>query len=246
MRVLVAVFFILTAVSRTSAEGDRPLASSNSFLPSVAVYTSVLKDTFHCMSEAGIKVVFVRVYEPRNGGQVDRDGVQNAHTIYYMTDELYFEYFFHPAPRSSKTGAQQFHEAFDYMQAQAPLLSMYCASPIDWSASTYTNTNPSTIAVGIYTNWYDWEQITGSTSALSSNVLLWYWYVCSAFVDSALRNTNGFGNKSESSPDFDDFFPFGNFRSAAAKTYGIGETMCSGTPVHRNIYWRSWLDGRES
>ncbi|KAI6230489.1 hypothetical protein M3Y99_01057000 [Aphelenchoides fujianensis] len=202
MRVLAAVFFAI-AVTPASAGGDRPLAASNGFLPSVAVYTSVLRDTFHCMSGAGIKVVFVRVYEPRTAA-------------------------------SSKTGAQQFREAFDYMQTQAPFLTMYRA----WLMVQ----QEASVPVGIYTNWYDWEQITGSTTAVSSNVLV---RVLPDSVDSASRNTNGFGDMSESSPDFDDFFPFGKFRSAAAKTYGIGESLCS-TPVHRNIYWRSWLDGEES
>lgn len=31
--------------------------------------------------------------------------------------------------------------------------------------------------VGIYTNWYDWSQITGSTAAVSNSYSLWYWQV---------------------------------------------------------------------
>ncbi|KAI6226250.1 hypothetical protein M3Y99_01314500 [Aphelenchoides fujianensis] len=78
----------------------------------------------------------------------------------------------------------------------------------------------------VYTNWYDWDQITASSTSIWSKTQLWYW------------NANGYGLRAESAQDFTDFFPFGNFRSAQIKQYGIGETLCS-TYLNRSVYPRN-------
>ncbi|KAI6185164.1 putative lysozyme [Aphelenchoides fujianensis] len=195
---------------------------------------SVSSNTFTCLYNAGVDLVFSRIYSGANGGQTDSTGVQNAITAYNLG--LGIEVFLQPSPSSSKSGGQQFNEAYNYAVSSGLQLNriwLLVHSPADWGSYTYSNVNfiqsvisaanNQNIQIGIYTNWYDWDQITASSTSISANTQLWYW------------NAYGFGSRAESYQDFSDFFSFGNFRSASVKQYGVGETLCS-TYVNRNIY----------
>ncbi|KAI6185165.1 Glycoside hydrolase, superfamily domain-containing protein [Aphelenchoides fujianensis] len=195
---------------------------------------SVSSNTFTCLYNAGVDLVFSRIYSGANGGSTDSTGVQNAITAYNLG--LGIEVFLQPSPSSSKTGGQQFNEAYNYAVNSGLQLNriwLLVHSPADWGSYTYSNVNfiqsvisaanNQNIQIGIYTNWYDWDQITASSTSISANTQLWYW------------SANGYGSRAESYQDFSDFYSFGNFRSASVKQYGVGETLCS-TYLNRNIY----------
>lgn len=82
--------------------------------------------------------------------------------------------------------------------------------------------------IGIYTNWYDWQQITGNANSIIAGDL-WYW------------NTLGIGSQAESARDFSDFRTFGPFRQyPQAKQYGIWESPC-GIGANQNVFPASSL-----
>lgn len=86
--------------------------------------------------------------------------------------------------------------------------------------------------VGIYTNWYDWQQITGNSAAVSA-ADLWYW------------NVLGADTRGETQRDFGDFRSFSNFKSVPlAKQYGIGESVC-GVVVNQDVFPASRLVAQE-
>ncbi|KAI6226346.1 hypothetical protein M3Y99_01300600 [Aphelenchoides fujianensis] len=64
------------------------------------------------------------------------------------------------------------------------------------------------VTLGIYTNWHDWWLITGNTRFFPSS-LLWFW------------SANGLGKSGETSQNVSDFLPFGPFKRAHVKQYGI-------------------------
>ncbi|KIH52357.1 hypothetical protein ANCDUO_17542 [Ancylostoma duodenale] len=72
--------------------------------------------------------------------------------------------------------------------------------------------------IGIYTNEFEWNQITGGAEA--SNIMLWYW------------NAYGYGPTKESPANFDDFRPFGGWTSPSVKQFGQAESIC-GVNVNR-------------
>lgn len=77
--------------------------------------------------------------------------------------------------------------------------------------------------VGLYTNWYDYQQIVGSTTALRVTDL-WYWHVLGA------------GSGAETPRDFNDYRQFGPFRNyPIAKQYGIGEQPC-GLTANQDVF----------
>lgn len=71
--------------------------------------------------------------------------------------------------------------------------------------------------VGIYTNVYDWNQITGGWTGAGSDVMLWYW------------NVQGSGPSGETAANFNDFRSFGNWRAANVKQFAQVEGVCNVT-----------------
>jgi len=205
----------------------------NAFNFAIDVISSVSQSTFNCIYSYGYSLAFLRIYGPSNNGQVDSTGVNN---VYYATNAgLAYEVFITPSTSNVKSGGTQFTEAYNYASSQGLKLSrvwLQVTSPVNWGTNTYTNVNfisnfISTansygIQVGVYTNWYDWSQITGSTSTVSPSAL-WYWAA------------NGVGSQAESTRDASDFYSFGPFRSAMIKQFGIAETICQ-TSVNVNLY----------
>uniref|UniRef100_A0A158P9R9 Mannosyltransferase n=1 Tax=Angiostrongylus cantonensis TaxID=6313 RepID=A0A158P9R9_ANGCA len=72
------------------------------------------------------------------------------------------------------------------------------------------------VSVGIYTNFYDWQQITNNWTG-ATNCPLWYWKVL------------GPGPSGETSSNFYDFHPFSLWTSPIAKQFGQLELVCGST-----------------
>ncbi|KAK0428775.1 hypothetical protein QR680_010996 [Steinernema hermaphroditum] len=110
------------------------------------------------------------------------------------------------APATFKTGAVQFQETYNYLRAYQliPHTHPFVA------AAAQVNVN-----VAFYTNWYDWEQITGGW--VTTPRLLWYW------------DSLGYGQNAYGSNDFNDFRGFGGFTSAhvGIKQYAQRVTTCN-------------------
>uniref|UniRef100_A0A1I7SJE1 Ntox44 domain-containing protein n=1 Tax=Bursaphelenchus xylophilus TaxID=6326 RepID=A0A1I7SJE1_BURXY len=71
------------------------------------------------------------------------------------------------------------------------------------------------IKVGLFTNWYDYEDITDHSRQVQA-AEIWYWHAISE------------GPNGETSKDFRDFRPFGPFKGwPLAKQYGVEEKICN-------------------
>uniref|UniRef100_A0A1I7SKP5 Necrosis inducing protein NPP1 n=2 Tax=Bursaphelenchus xylophilus TaxID=6326 RepID=A0A1I7SKP5_BURXY len=72
------------------------------------------------------------------------------------------------------------------------------------------------IRAGLYTNWYDYEQITGNSKEIPNvDVDIWYWHV------------NSPGPGGEQSPEHSDYRQFGPFSGPAAiKQFAIRMKTC--------------------
>ncbi|KHJ93508.1 hypothetical protein OESDEN_06581 [Oesophagostomum dentatum] len=79
------------------------------------------------------------------------------------------------------------------------------------------------VIMGIYTNHYDWREITGGALNLDKAKLLWYW------------NVPNIGPHSEDPSNFDNFRSFGPWKWPVAKQFGQVEPVC-GYIANRNIY----------
>uniref|UniRef100_A0A914DPB6 Uncharacterized protein n=1 Tax=Acrobeloides nanus TaxID=290746 RepID=A0A914DPB6_9BILA len=81
------------------------------------------------------------------------------------------------------------------------------------------------VTPGIYTSFYDWQQITSSWTGLPSygKVYLWYWHVL------------GQGVSGETLADFSDFRSFGGMSVAHVKQFAQSENLC-GLILNRNVY----------
>jgi len=208
--------------------------ASYSFAVDFSASASV--STLQCIKQNGYAAAFIRVYMPANGGQVDTIGcasVINSHQAGLGT-EIYVT----PAPTGTKTGSQQFDEFYTYMQnsgIQVSAVWLQVTSPLNWSSYQQTNVNFISsfsqrakqygVTPNIYTNWYDWQQITSSWTGWQSiaNSKLWYWW------------TLGQGVNDETPADFSDFRPFGGWNNPAVKQYAQFESLC-GLTVNRDVY----------
>ncbi|GMT22143.1 hypothetical protein PFISCL1PPCAC_13440, partial [Pristionchus fissidentatus] len=139
---------------------------------------------------------------------------------------------------SSKTALKQVDEVITALingGVTIRTLWIQVTSPLSWNKNTATNFNfiksatdrvrARGIRPGVYTNSYDWQQITANSNKLPTDVMLWYWSVY------------GSGNGGESPPNFDDFRTFGSWISASVKQMGQNEIVC-GIVVNRDVYPR--------
>jgi len=201
------------------------------------VWTAVDQTTFQCMYNNSKSVAFVRIYTPDSGGKNDSNGVNNV--VNALAANLGVEVFVQPAPQSSKTGAQQFDEAYNYMddnQITFGTIWLIVTQPNTWSTTPSDNTafissfldeaRSYNKGVGIYTSWYDWYLITNYWDGVEANgpVHLWYW------------NVLGLGSNDETVAGFSDFRSFGSWDDQpAVKQYGIIETVC-GVTVNVDVF----------
>ncbi|EPB77546.1 hypothetical protein ANCCEY_03388 [Ancylostoma ceylanicum] len=153
-----------------------------------------------------------RAYSPAGQGQLDPNACNNIKNAYAATAHLApaglnTEAYMTPVPKSSKTGAQQFDEMYGGLRnCFISVLSIWIQQ--------------YGIDVAVYTNVYEWNQITGG--ATITNVQLWYW------------NAYGAGATKESPADYDDFRSFGGWTTPSAKQFGQVEFVC-GVTLNRDI-----------
>ncbi|EYC00593.1 hypothetical protein Y032_0114g429 [Ancylostoma ceylanicum] len=178
-----------------------------------------------------VPYAFLRVYSPAGQGELDVIGcsnIKNANAAGMKT-----EAYMTPQPKSSKTGAQQFDEMYGGLRnSYINILSIWVqvTSPVNWHASTTKNVDflnsiltrarQYGLGVGVYTNVYEWNEITGGATA--DNVLLWYW------------NVYGAGTSNESPATFSDFHSFAGWTVPTAKQYGQVGSVC-GVDVNKDI-----------
>lgn len=187
-----------------------------------------------CIYQQGYKTIFAQIYTPNNGGQVNQQGCQAVINAY--TANLGTEVYVTPSTTSSKTGAQQFDEAYNGMKNSGiNIHSMWLqvTSPINWPNNLQSNVNfiqsfinraiQYGVNPGIYTNWYDWQQITGSYVGFANQARLWYW------------NAYGQGPNAEGDANFNDFRTFGGWTQPNVKQFALNEGLCSLT-LNRDVY----------
>ncbi|VDK42094.1 unnamed protein product [Anisakis simplex] len=214
-----------------------PLQVEKQFLYKYAVDidTAITRHTFTCMRNAGYTTAFVRIYQPHGNGIVDihaLSNLENAHNA-----GLGVEVFVVPQPQGTKSGSVQFDEAYNFMKNNDITVNtmwIQITSPINWPNNQQANiafiqdfmirAKQYRVNVGLYTNWYDWQQITANWSKCSlQQLLLWYW------------NVYGQGPSAINASNFEDFRPFAGFTTPAVKQYSQGVSVC-GAYVNQNVY----------
>ncbi|CAI2354439.1 unnamed protein product [Caenorhabditis sp. 36 PRJEB53466] len=188
----------------------------------------------NCLKTAKYSAIFVRGLAPTGSGVFDTNSITTIRNAY--SAGLGIEVYMTPQPLSTYQGYQQFDLLYNGLtQNGITIRSVWIqvTSPANWQSSTTSNVNfinsivsrakQYGLTVGIYTNQYDWSQITNSWATLSSDVLLWYWHVL------------GSGVTGETPATFDDFRAFGSFRAASVKQFAQVESLCSLT-VNRDVY----------
>ncbi|KAF1751011.1 hypothetical protein GCK72_017563 [Caenorhabditis remanei] len=188
----------------------------------------------NCLKTSRYAAVFLRAFAPTGSGIFDTTSVNNIRNAY--SAGLGIEVYMTPQPLSSLQGYQQLDLLYNGLTNNGITIRsvwIQVTSPANWQKSATTNVNflnsiisrakQYGLTVGIYTNQYDWSQITGNWATLSSDVLLWYWHVL------------GGGVTGETPATFDDFRAFGSFRAASVKQFAQVESVCSLT-VNRDVY----------
>uniref|UniRef100_A0AC35TIP6 Lysozyme n=1 Tax=Rhabditophanes sp. KR3021 TaxID=114890 RepID=A0AC35TIP6_9BILA len=181
---------------------------------------------FQCIKSSGYSTSFTQIYMSAGSGSPDVTGCQNVINAY--TAGLGTEVYINPSPNSNKQGYQQFDEALNQLKSagiNVRTIWLKVSLPINWSNNIQYNTNfiqsvitrarSNGVTLGIYTNFYDWMQITGSSTAFSQyNLPVWYWGIY------------GYGPSAEGTADFNDFRNFASWNSPSAKTYAMNESCC--------------------
>uniref|UniRef100_A0AC35TIE4 Lysozyme n=1 Tax=Rhabditophanes sp. KR3021 TaxID=114890 RepID=A0AC35TIE4_9BILA len=214
---LFALFLVATVLVQSTAAA---------FAYGVDISQGASVANFQCLLKSGYKTVFTQVYINSGNGLVDTAGIQNVKNAY--SAGMGTEVFISPSPNSNKQGYQQFDETLAALKKagiNVRTIWLKVSYPIHWSNNLQYNVNfiqsiitrakSNAITVGIYTNFYDWAQITGSTTAFTQYKMpLWYWGIL------------GYGPSAEGTADFKDFRAFASWNAPAAKEYASTETAC--------------------
>ncbi|KAK0395490.1 hypothetical protein QR680_001303 [Steinernema hermaphroditum] len=200
------------------------------------LFDAASTNAFSCLRQSGYATAFLRVYKPDGSGQVDQNGITNVRNAYNAN--MGVEVYHTPAPQANKPGGNQFDETYTALRnagINVRTIWLQVTSPVNWGSNQQFNINfisqflsrakNYNVNIGIYTNWYDWSQITGSWSGWTSSQLvsLWYW------------NAYGVGPQAESPADFQDFRSFGGWTQASVKQFGLQSNVC-GVNFNRNVY----------
>ncbi|EYC03208.1 hypothetical protein Y032_0095g2823 [Ancylostoma ceylanicum] len=188
-----------------------------------------------CFRTNHYPTVFLRVFSPYDSGSYENNvcnSIRNAKRA-----GLEVEVFMTPDVMSQdRNGAVQFDKLYTSLKSCNVYIRsvwLQVTSPINWPDKQRENiafieqiiarANNYRVAIGIYTNFYDWKQITGGSTAVDGVKMLWYW------------NVRNIGPLGETPSNFDDFRAFGPWRSAVVKQFGQVEEVC-GYITNRNIY----------
>jgi len=188
-----------------------------------------------------VQTVFIRAYMPN--GLVDTNAVLNVN--YASQANLGIEVFMSPQGASSKQCAQQLTETYNYLTSNAITVRtiwLQVTQPISWPNSNISNqnfiisciqqANSLNLGFGIFTNNYDWRQITGGWANwvnYNRNTKLWYW------------NNNGNGASGQTPMNYNDFAPFSAFTTPVVKQYAVAMSLCS-TTVNYDVYTTGKVD----
>uniref|UniRef100_A0A0N4Z2J4 Glycoside hydrolase n=1 Tax=Parastrongyloides trichosuri TaxID=131310 RepID=A0A0N4Z2J4_PARTI len=219
MLLKISTIFLIFSTVFTTVNGQYAYAAD--------VMGAVSLSQFSCIKTNGYSAVFTQIYSASNGGAVDTNGCQSVINAYQAG--LGTEVYINPAPQSSKQSYTQFDEALQQLKnanINVRTIWLKVTNPALWYQNPTYNVNfiqgmitrarSNGITLGIYTNWYDWYEITASSTSFTSyNLPLWYW------------NANGFGSSGESTANFNDFRSFGGWSSVSAKEYALNESCCS-------------------
>lgn len=205
-----------------------------SYAYALDIYVQTTLSQLQCIKQAGYCAVFVRAYNPAGQGSFDTSScvtIQNAYKA-----GLGIEIYMTPQPVSNKQGYQQLDEIIQGLTARAITVRaiwIQVTSPTNWPNNANSNINfinsivsrarQSGLTVGIYTSYYDWNQITTGWSNIGNDVLLWYWNVYSG------------GVTGETPANFNDFRKFGCWTAPSVKQFAQDETVC-GITVNRDVY----------
>ncbi|KAK6757967.1 hypothetical protein RB195_015657 [Necator americanus] len=223
----------LLAVALGKAVGPEKIVTATSgYAYAVDLAVPVPVSAFTCLKNSGYSAVFVRGYDPASAGKFDTNAVNNIRNA--KKAGLECEVFMTPQPRSVKKGSQQFTEMYEgFKQADIKLKTVWVqvTSPINWNRDTKANIDflrdilsmakYYAVAIGFYTNVYDWTQITNGAAA--EGTMLWYW------------NVMGGGRNGETPANFNDFRPFAKFTKPTVKQFAQVEDVC-GITVNRDVY----------
>ncbi|KAJ1360369.1 hypothetical protein KIN20_019322 [Parelaphostrongylus tenuis] len=210
---------------------DNLVSDGINFLYALDLSTTTSVDSFTCFKINQYEVAFLRAYSPEESGQFDRNVIQNIRNA--NSANMAIEVYMRPSPYSNKTGAQQFMDLYNSLKDNFVLRSIWLqiTTPVEWNSHIDENRNfidniISTaqtygINVGIYTNFYDWLQITNHWTG-ASNCPLWYWSVF------------GSGPLGETPSNFYDFQSFATWTLPVAKQFGQLESVC-GSTVNRDV-----------
>ncbi|GMT14783.1 hypothetical protein PFISCL1PPCAC_6080, partial [Pristionchus fissidentatus] len=209
-------------------------ASAQQYAYGVDINQQGTSNAFSCLRSNSYSTVFIRAYKPDGAGTVDYNAVPNVNMAYQAG--LGIEVYMSPNPTSSKQAYAQVDEVISALVnggISIRTLWIQVTSPVTWNNNMATNLNFINSAIqrirargirpGVYTNNYDWQQITNNAGNLGTDVMLWYW------------NVYGSGVGGETAPNFSDFRAFGNWNSAAVKQFGQYESVC-GFTVNRDVY----------
>ncbi|KAF1766181.1 hypothetical protein GCK72_006137 [Caenorhabditis remanei] len=187
-----------------------------------------------CIKQAGYSAVFVRAYNPAGQGSFDSNSCNTIQQAYYAG--LGTEIYMTPQPSSGKQGYQQLDEVYQGLTNKGITIRsiwIQVTSPTNWPSNPTNNVNfinsivsrarQYGMTVGIYTSYYDWNQITNGWSSIGNDVLLWYW------------NVLGGGVNGETPATFADFRAFGCWTTPSVKQFAQVEQVCQLT-VNRDVY----------
>uniref|UniRef100_A0A0R3RS46 Lysozyme n=1 Tax=Elaeophora elaphi TaxID=1147741 RepID=A0A0R3RS46_9BILA len=212
----------------------------NNCAQAIDVAIKIDQSTFRCFAQQGLTVAFIRVYESNGNGAPDVNCIAN---IYNAANEgLGIEIYVEPQPYCTKKGSAQFMEMYTYLTSRKIAVGaiwIKITKPIIWLNNHVANTNfinefitcawRHGVTVGIFTNWYDWQQITsGQLTSDQTQIRLWYW------------NMLGAGANAATLPTFDDFRAFGGFNVPSAKQY-VQNTYICGICTSLSIYVNQML-----
>ncbi|PIC27172.1 hypothetical protein B9Z55_019505 [Caenorhabditis nigoni] len=210
-------------------ERDSP---THAYSVDIAFHTTV--SDMDCLRDHGYKSVFVRALNPSGNTYFDKEALNTINNAYDagLGSEIYIT----PNISSARSGGDQVSLVYQNLHdngINVRSIWIQVTSPSNWEApmpvriefihDMIQRAQDLGLAVGIYTSFYDWLEITGGFNNFSSQVFLWYWHVL------------GMGADAETIPTLEDFRPFGPWKQATIKQFGQVEKLC-GMIVNRNVY----------
>ncbi|KAK0428742.1 hypothetical protein QR680_010983 [Steinernema hermaphroditum] len=231
------LLLLLLALVFTNALGSEATTSEDQYVGYAldTTYPATVMQ-LHCLWQQGYRFAFVGVYNSDGQGNVYPYAAENLLNAQRAGLGIYA--YISPATQSRKTATAQFQETYYTLLKEGQLtlkhVWLQVTNPISWPNNPQRNiafiheflraAASFGVKVGIYTNWYDWEQITGNWQL--NGYELWYW------------NTNGVGEHASGVNSFNDFRPFAGFtaNNVAMKQFTQMVHGCVGIEYGQNRY----------